>query len=332
MGQLLHGSTRTTQAVRRALQSSQESLRALAARYGINQKTVRKWRRREQVEDRKTGQGIHGPPCSRPSRKPSSQRSAGIRCCRSMTVFTRFRPPSPRSLALRFTAACCAMVSAACPRCRATSPRAASSTAIRSAFHMYIAEVRTAEGKLHLFVAIDRTSKFAFVQLLERADMTAVSGFLEALTEAVPYRIHTVLTDNRGSRKLALWVATASSSPICPKTGSGRRPGSGATLFDRVCWSHGIEHRLTKPNHPWTHGQVERMNRTIKDATVSRYHYGTHEQIRRYLNDFILAYNFARKLKTLKGLTPYEYLCKTFLAEPERFRFGPIHQMPGLYT
>jgi hypothetical protein len=56
--------------------------------------------------------------------------------------------------------------------------------------------VRTAEGKLYLFVAIDRTSKFAFVQLVERADMQAASSFLEALLEAVPYRIHTVLTDN----------------------------------------------------------------------------------------------------------------------------------------
>ena len=74
------------------------------------------------------------------------------------------------------------------------------------------------------------------------------------------------------------------------------------------------------------------MRGAIKDATVSRYHYDSHEQIRKHLTDLILAYNFARRLKTLKGLTPYEFLCKTFLAEPERFRLDPIHQMPGLYT
>ncbi len=74
------------------------------------------------------------------------------------------------------------------------------------------------------------------------------------------------------------------------------------------------------------------MNRTIKDATVSRYHYDTHEQMRTHLDDFIAAYNFARRLKTLKGLTPYEFLCKIFLAEPERFRLNLIHQMPGPYT
>ena len=66
---------------------------------------------------------------------------------------------------------------------------------------------------------------------------------------------------------------------------------------------------LTKPNHPWTNGQVERMNRTIKEATVKRHHYDSHDQLRRHLQDFIEAYNFGRRLKTLKGLTPYEYSC-----------------------
>ena len=55
MGQFLHGSAATTEAVRRAIQHSQESLRALAKRYGINQKTVAKWKRRTSVADLPTG-------------------------------------------------------------------------------------------------------------------------------------------------------------------------------------------------------------------------------------------------------------------------------------
>ena len=55
MGQVLHGSATTTEAVRRAIQRSQESLRALAKRYGINQKTVAKWRNRNSVADERTG-------------------------------------------------------------------------------------------------------------------------------------------------------------------------------------------------------------------------------------------------------------------------------------
>jgi transposase InsO family protein len=76
-------------------------------------------------------------------------------------------------------------------------------------------------------------------------------------------------------------------------------------------------------------GQVERMNRTIKDATVKRYHYDSHEQLRAHLADFVSAYNFGRRLKTLRGLTPYEAICKAWFAEPSRFRANPLHQMPG---
>lgn len=179
--------------------------------------------------------------------------------------------------------------------------------------------MRTAEGKLYLFVAIDRTSKFAFVQLVERADTKAASSFLETLLQAVRYRIHTVLTDN-GIQFADL-----------PKNRKGPTARLRGHPFDRVCCAHGIQHRLTKPNHPWTNGQVERMNRTIKDATVKRYHYDTREQLNAHLLDFIAAYNFARRLKTLKGLTPYEYICKCWQNDPNRFTLDPTHQMPGLY-
>ena len=59
-----------------------------------------------------------------------------------------------------------------------------------------IAEVRTEEGKLYLFVAIDRTSKFAVAQLVEKANRKTAWEFLEHLLEVVPYKIHTILTDN----------------------------------------------------------------------------------------------------------------------------------------
>ena len=55
MGQVLHGCATTTEAVRRAIQHSQESLMVLAARYGINPKTVAKWRKRAHVTDARMG-------------------------------------------------------------------------------------------------------------------------------------------------------------------------------------------------------------------------------------------------------------------------------------
>ena len=68
------------------------------------------------------------------------------------------------------------------------------------------------------------------------------------------------------------------------------------------------------------------MNRATRSATVSRYHDESHAQVRKHLADFIVAYNCPRRLK---GLTPFAFPCKTFLAEPDRFRLDPIRQMPG---
>lgn len=72
------------------------------------------------------------------------------------------------------------------------------------------------------------------------------------------------------------------------------------------------------------------MNRTIKDATVRRFHYENQDQLRQHFADFIAAYNFGRRLKTLKGLTPYEFICKAWASQPERFTLTPLHQMPGI--
>ncbi len=63
-------------------------------------------------------------------------------------------------------------------------------------FHIDVADVRTEEGKLHLYVGIDRTSTFAFVQLHDKADQPTAVPFLKAFIEAVPYKLHTTLTDN----------------------------------------------------------------------------------------------------------------------------------------
>ncbi len=53
------------------------------------------------------------------------------------------------------------------------------------------------------------------------------------------------------------------------------------------------------------------MNRTVKAATVKRFHCDTYDQLRTHLADFLAAYNYARRLKMLSCLTHYEYICKT---------------------
>lgn len=149
----------------------------------------------------------------------------------------------------------------------ATSPPERSS---KGYFHVHVAEVRTEQGKLYLLVTIDRTSIFVFVQLGEKATRRVAADFLRHLTAAVPYGIHTVLTDN--------------GTHFIDPTGDGWMPQDIREMraqklpfrchaFEGACADLDIEHRLTKPRHPWTNGQVERMNRTIGEATVQRYHY-----------------------------------------------------------
>ena len=74
------------------------------------------------------------------------------------------------------------------------------------------------------------------------------------------------------------------------------------------------------------------MNHTIKEATVKRYHYDDHDKLRRHLADCVGAYDFARRLKPLKGLAPYEAICQAWSREPDRFTADPTHQPPRLNT
>ena len=321
MGQVLHGSATTTEAIRRAIQNSQESLRALSKRYGVNQKTVAKWKKRTSVADLPTG------PKDPKSTVLSIEEEAVIVAFRKYTLL----PLDDCLYALQPTVP--HLTRSSLHRClqRHGISRLSDVQGDQPAkkkfksypigfFHIDIAEVRTAEGKLYLFVAIDRTSKFAFVQLVDSANRVTASAFLVALIAAVPYKIHTILTDNGIQFRYA------------PRYANGPTARYMTHMFAMRCRENGIEHRFTKINHPWTNGQVERMNRTIKDATVKRYHYDNHDQLRQHLDDFVRAYNFARRLKTLKGLTPYEFICKSWTSDPNIFKLNPIHQMPGLNT
>jgi transposase InsO family protein len=321
MGQILHGSARTTEAVRRAIQHGQESLRALAKRYGVNQKTVAKWKRRSSVADERTG------PKDTRSTVLSLEEEAIVVAFRKHTLLPlddclyALQPTIPHLRRSSLHRCLQRHGISRLPEVEGDKPAKKKFKSYPIGFfHIDIAEVQTAEGKLYLFVAIDRTSKFAFARLFDKATMAMATVFLEELVAAVPYVIHTVLTDN-GIQFADL-----------PKNRNGPTAMLRGHPFDRSCRRHEIEHRLTKPNHPWTNGQVERMNRTIKDATVKRYHYDDHAQLRRHLADFIDAYNFGRRLKTLKGLSPYEFICKCWTSQPERFKLNPLQKMPGLNT
>jgi len=73
-------------------------------------------------------------------------------------------------------------------------------------------------------------------------------------------------------------------------------------------------------------GQVHHWSATTTGAIRRAIRHGL---LRQHLADFVAAYNFARRLKTLRGLTPYEVLCQMWEKEPSRFRQNPHHQIPG---
>ncbi|WP_458098487.1 IS481 family transposase [Roseomonas sp. WA12] len=316
MGQVLHGCARTTEAVRRAIQLQQESVRTLARRFGVSPTTVQKWRKRATTADAAMG------PKEPRSTVLIPEQEAIVVAFRRHTLLPlddclyALQPTIPQLTRSTLHRCLERHGISRLPQVGGDKPaRQRFATYPIGYFHIDLAEVSTEEGKLRLFVAIDRTSKFAFVRLVPSAGKMEAAEFLRELIEAIPFRIHTVLTDNGVQftpRKQDIWDTEH--------------------IFDRVCRQHGIEHRLTKINHPWTNGQVERMNRTIKDATVKQYHYDTHEQLRSHLQLFVDAYNHARRLKTLRGLTPNEFIHQTWTKEPKRFRLDPSHHTPGPYT
>ncbi|PZO01388.1 MAG: hypothetical protein DCF29_15590 [Alphaproteobacteria bacterium] len=98
--------------------------------------------------------------------------------------------------------------------------------------------------------------------------------------------------------------------------------------FATICDSNDIEQWLTRPNHPWINGQVEGINSTIKQATLNRFHFGSHDQRRTHLAVFMAADNSVLRLQTLSGLTPYKYIANIWISEhlspgaPHNFESG----------
>ena len=197
MAQLLHGSATTTEAVRRAIQAGQESVRALAHRHGISLTTVQKWRKRTYTTDSAMGPKI------RRSTVLSPEDEAVIVAFRRHTLLTSdgrlyaLQPSVPHLTRSSLHRCLQRYGIARLPEVDGAKPKRSRFKGYPIGFfHIDIAEVHTEEGRLYLLVAIDRTSKLAFVQLHEKAARRIAANFLHALIAAVPYRIHTVLTHN----------------------------------------------------------------------------------------------------------------------------------------
>lgn len=313
MGQVLHQRATTTHAIRAAIQRSNATIEELSELYNINPKTVLKWKHRDSVEDAAMG--------SKKLRTVLTPQDEELICAfRRKTLL----PLDDCYLALRDSIP--KLTRSNLHRClkRHGLSRLPEPKELREKksfkkydigyFHVDICEVRTEEGKIYLFVAVDRTSKYAYVEVHESASVSASVSFLRNLILTVPYKIHTVLTDNG-----------LQFTPVLM-----RYPPKKLHAFDALCKEYRIEHRLTQFKHPWTNGQVERMNQTIKKATVKTYHYQTIAQFKEHLYHFINAYNYAKKLKTLRFLTPMQKILDEYKKMPHLFHANPTHYSTGL--
>ncbi len=323
----LHGSARTTPRVRAELQASQEKTSTLARRHGLSRTTVTKWRARTTTDDAPMGPSAPHSTVLSPVEEamvvefrrrtllplddvlgclrdsiPKLTRSSLHRCLERHGISRLPENPDKASKRGKFAEAAIGYV------------------------HIDISERRLAQGKLTMVLAIDRVSKFTCVEFRDDAGKMNGADFLRGVVAAFPvaafpYAIHTVLTDNG--------MAFAD----LPKNRNGpTRRYLGAHIFDRVCDENGIEHKLTKPYHPWTNGQAEQMNRTVKDATIKAFHYPDLESLKAHVLAFVSAYNFAKHLKALRWKTPFEAVCLAWTNTPDIFKINPRRLIPGPNT
>jgi transposase-like protein len=296
MGQILHGCAKTTYSIREELQRSKDKVSVLSKRYNINPKTVIKWRKRadEGVMDK--------------SNTPKKTRT--VLSTSDEAIIIAFRkstqlplddcydgliseiPHLTRSNLYR----CLLRHGLSCLPKETPSKEKKKFKSYDIGFvHVDITEVRVAEGsKFYIYVAICRISKFVYTEIHNTQTADIACSFLNNLVLACPFKIHTILTDNG-----VQFAYTALN--LSQKIKSRHK-------FTLGCNTHGIRHKRTKPYTPKTNGQVERFNRTLKEATVKSYYYENKEILSKHLDAFVTAYNYAKRLSSINRLTPAEMI------------------------
>ena len=296
-------SVRVPPEVRTAIRDSGESLRVLARRHGLNPKTVAKWKRRDSSDELP-----RGPKPGRHGRLTAEEEDIIVRF-RQHTLLPlddclyALQAQIPH---LSRTSLHRCLQRHGISRLPATGPDDVppeSLLATLGQLHVDRAVIRTADGEHVLFNAIDQASKLVFVRMGRDGGPQAAADFVQSLVARVPFRIQS--------------VSTLADAPFVAA-------GDGA--FDEACRTHGIAHCLASSPHPWTRGQGARMGRLIGESpTFSSAGYVTD-----LLRGFVEAYNCRRRLKTLGGRTPRDFIRAAAAERPELFLRDANHELVGL--
>ena len=172
--------------------------------------------------------------------------------------------------------------------------------------------------KYYLFVAIDRATRVMFYKVYEQKTSENTADFVAHCKTFFPFKLTHILTDN--GLEFTNKLIKSKKGEACKKP----------SKLDVFCEKKGIEHRLTKVNTPKTNGMVERVNGTIKNATILKKQYGRAKQMMGDLNQFLIFYLCYRRHGSLKkelGVkTPLQAVYKWYELKPELF-----HQMPEIF-
>jgi len=182
----------------------------------------------------------------------------------------------------------------------------------------YLPQMPDESSRRYLFVAIDRATRWVFINIYADQSENSSADFLAKARAACPVKIVKLLTDN-GSQFTDRFTAK----------GKNREP-SGRHLFDRLCKQFDIEHRLIPPRHPQTNGMVERFNGRISDI-VNQTRFGSAAELESTLRNYVKIYNNNIPQRALKHQTPIQALKQWHAERPELFT-KRVYNQAGLDT
>lgn len=319
MASTIHSNARTTPQIRRELQEAPSSVSdpELARRYGITRATVRKWRRRRtEVEDRS-----HRPQTLHTTLTPEQEaivvqvREVALLSLDDLLIVARefLNPDLTRASLDRCLRRHGVGNLQALKREQAAEPVEPGHKPFRDYVpgfvHVdvkYLPQMADQPSRGYLFVAIDRASRWVYLEVRRSKTAEAARGFLKKLLQQAPFYVTHVVTDN-GKEFTDRFTTTGERKP------TGRHP------FDRLCAEHGIEHRLIRPKRPQTNGMVERFNGRIADLLRTR-RFDSGQHLDDTLRDYQRLYNHHIGQKALGHCTPVETLKAWQQNRPDLFR------------
>ncbi|ROQ90123.1 IS481 family transposase [Desulfosoma caldarium] len=319
----IHKRARTTPAIRKEIQQSTLSERALATQYGITRATVRKWKHRDSCEDRPTmPKTLHTTLSAIQERVVVELRTTLLLPLDDLLAVTRefINPKVSRSGLHR-----CLRRHGVANLKELIPQEQGPNKAVTKSFkdyepgfvHVdvkYLPQMPDETARKYLFVAIDRATRWVFFEIKADKSAASASSFLKNLVKKAPFKIVKVLTDN-GKEFTDRFCATGS-----------RRP-TGNHLFDQLCAQYNIQHRLIKPNHPQTNGMVERFNGRIHEV-LSQTRFHTAAQLKEALTHYRRLYNHHIPQKNLGHITPIQALKNWQQKRPQLF-VKSVHDFSG---